>query len=249
MAISDKTRKILWTRSGNKCSICKTILVTHKSEPFSTTIIGQECHIVSEALNGPRHKNNFDNYDIEENLLLLCSNCHKVIDTQTEYYTIEKLLGIKESHENEIRNILEKKEPDNNFKKVNEITILPKIKTGKELLYLIDDTMAFETDYEDTTIEKELNFIAGIMHTLTEYNDCIAFQTELGYKISLIIEFNKLLKEIEENGFTLFGEKKIREVLIGNNIEDKWKVSSLYLMKTDNKNIIDFSTLNKNASS
>ncbi len=128
MAITEKTRKILWTRSGNQCSICKTNLVTAKSEPFSATIVGQECHIISEAFNGPRHKDEIENnnYDQEDNLILLCSNCHKVIDTQIDYHSIKKLKGIKDHHEAEIRTKLERKEPDNNFKKVDQLLFYPK---------------------------------------------------------------------------------------------------------------------------
>jgi hypothetical protein len=246
MAISDRTRKILWTRSGNKCCICKAALITSKSEAYSATIVGQECHIISEAANGPRHKfdNTNFNYDHEDNLILLCSNCHKIVDTQTNYYSIEKVKEVKDKHEEEIRTSLDKTDPDNSFKKIGQITILPKIKSGKDLLQLIDDTMAFETDYEDTANEKEINFIARIMQTLTDYSDAISFDSEIGYKISLIVPLSNILKEVEENNFALFGEKKKRSVKYSNSETDTWNITSLYLMKMGNKNIVDLSKIN-----
>ncbi len=117
------------------------------------------------------------------------------------------------------------------------------MKTGKELLNLIDDAMAFETDHEDINDEDEINFIARILETLTDYSDSISFQPEIGYKISLIVELNKILKEIEDRSFALFGEKKKRKMKFSDNSTDIWEVSSLYLMKTGNKNIVDLTKL------
>lgn len=242
MAISDKTRKILWTRSGNKCSICKARLITLKSEPFTATIVGEECHIVSAAQNGPRYNEIQDyNYDRLENLILLCSNCHKIVDDQIDYYGVDKLKIIKEKHEEEVRTLLEKTDPTNNFKKIDDITVLPKVHSGKELLYLLDDCMAFETDYEDTKDEREIGLIASIMQTLTDYSDFLSSEPEPGPKISIITELNKLLEEIDNSKFALFGEKKKQKITFDNGKSDIWNVSTLYLMKIDNPNVVDLS--------
>ena len=212
MAISDKTRKILWARSGNKCCLCNTDLVTSPKEPFATTVIGEECHIVSEATNGPRNSVILDfQYDVEDNLVLLCANCHKKIDSNVAYYTVEKIKEIKENHTEEVRAKLEQKEPENTFNKINGITVLPKIRTGKELLNLLDDCLASETDYEDTNDPDEINFIAATMENLTDYIDLLGMGYEIGNKISRIPELNKILEDIKQMNFGLFGEKKKRK--------------------------------------
>jgi hypothetical protein len=41
MAISDKTRKSLWAKSGNRCSICKIELFSEKDADVFN--IGEEC--------------------------------------------------------------------------------------------------------------------------------------------------------------------------------------------------------------
>lgn len=100
MGITVKTRKILWGRSGNRCAICKQELVLEK-DPFNRTLnLGEECHIISEQLNGPRHEriSDFD-YDDAENLLLLCCNHHTTVDEQIEKYTISELKKLKSEHE------------------------------------------------------------------------------------------------------------------------------------------------------
>ncbi len=100
MAISEKSRKILWGRSGNRCAICKTELVLEK-DPFSVHLnIGEECHIISKQLNGPRYEQieNLD-YDSSDNLLLLCCNHHRMVDDQIETYPKDKLNSLKVEHE------------------------------------------------------------------------------------------------------------------------------------------------------
>jgi len=108
MAITEKSRKILWGRSGNRCAICKNELVLEK-DPFNKHLnIGEECHITSKQPNGPRHKpiSGFD-YESSDNLLLLCCNHHKMIDEQVETYPVERLNTIKDEHENWVKENLE----------------------------------------------------------------------------------------------------------------------------------------------
>ncbi len=103
MAISVKTRKMLWGRSGNRCNYpnCRIELVMDATETDDESIIGEECHIVGRTENGPRgishlSKEKRDKYN---NLILLCRNHHKMVDDQTNIYTVERLNKIKKDHE------------------------------------------------------------------------------------------------------------------------------------------------------
>src|SRR6266480_1336581 len=79
MAILLKTTKILWGRSGNRCAICRTLLV-------------------EDAVSA---------IDDDSNLILLCRKHHKVIDDQPSKYTVEHLRELKTAHEEWVRNSLE----------------------------------------------------------------------------------------------------------------------------------------------
>lgn len=63
-------------------------------DPVTQTRIGQIAHIVPYSSNGPRgneiimDKEEINSYD---NLLLLCPECHKIIDTNPNEYTIQVL--------------------------------------------------------------------------------------------------------------------------------------------------------------
>ena len=99
MPIKVKTRKILWSRSGNRCAVCKKQLVQRVSAVNSDLIIGEECHIISSKEIGPRgNVKKLADYDIYENLILLCANDHKLIDEFPETFTVNVINNIKTNH-------------------------------------------------------------------------------------------------------------------------------------------------------
>lgn len=101
MGINNKTRKLLWVKSGNRCAICKEKLVIKATEADDAAIIGEECHIHSEKEKGPRYNPDYptEKLDSDENILILCPNHHTEVDTQINKYTEEKLRQIKQEHE------------------------------------------------------------------------------------------------------------------------------------------------------
>ncbi len=98
VAISDRTRKILWTRAGGRCSKFRVLLVTEGTDADEPSVIGDEAHIISETAGGPRHAY-LRVYDCYENLILLCRNHHKPADDQFNHYTPEELGRLKREHE------------------------------------------------------------------------------------------------------------------------------------------------------
>ena len=110
MGISIKTRKMIWGRSANRCNFpeCRRELVMDATETDDASIVGEECHIVAREKNGPRGISDLDEEqrDKYNNLLLLCSVHHKLIDDQPITYPIEKLLQMKINHEEWVRSSL-----------------------------------------------------------------------------------------------------------------------------------------------
>ena len=107
MSITLKTHKLLWGRSGNMCAFpeCKKQLVVDETSTDDPSIIGEEAHIVAKKENGPRGKHSleFEKRDKYDNLILLCSIHHKIIDDQENEYTVKKLHEYKGNHENWIK--------------------------------------------------------------------------------------------------------------------------------------------------
>lgn len=109
MAITSKTRKLLWGKSANRCNICQKELSVEQ-DGDSYTIVGEECHIVAKKNDGPRGKNKMTSKERDEynNLVLMCEHHHKVIDNDTNKYTVEVLKEIKRNHEKWVSDNLDK---------------------------------------------------------------------------------------------------------------------------------------------
>lgn len=98
MAISNKTRKLLWAHSGSRCAICKCHL-TREERPGSHSIVGDECHITARSRGGARYDPlrvaQIDEYD---NLIVLCKNDHKRVDDDPITFDAAHLTTIKLDH-------------------------------------------------------------------------------------------------------------------------------------------------------
>lgn len=107
MSIPEKDVKILWAKAAGRCSMpdCRKIVIasTSTSVPSQNTLIGENCHIIGEknTEKSPRGISNLPLPDRNRypNLILLCRNHHKIIDTDEKEWTTEKLHQIKSDHE------------------------------------------------------------------------------------------------------------------------------------------------------
>jgi hypothetical protein len=113
MPISEKTRKILWGRSGNKCAKCRRELIISRTAADDESVVGDECHIVSGKNQGPRYDPTFpvEQLDEPENLILLCRVHHKMVDDQYDTYTVQVLRRLKENHERWVSSTLAADKP------------------------------------------------------------------------------------------------------------------------------------------
>lgn len=233
MGISSRTRKNLWGKSGNRCSICKIELFSKRKDEDEFNI-GEECHIISSKINGPRHKPNIDDYDLYDNLILLCRNHHKETDELTDTYTEELLRYIKLNHENWVKITL-----NNSFnkKKISKPKFLTRITSGKELLNIISDSHGYRTDYDEVENEEDAKYIGGIFQELTDYGD-ISGMVEVYDKIQMGLQLNELLNNLEQKGYFLFGERNIEKIKFGNGNIDNWSIATIVIKNKDSEEII-----------
>lgn len=98
--ITLREQRLLHTKSGNRCAMCKAVLVDAKTE--STACIGENAHIYGEKLGSARFDDSLDKKFVnsEENLIFLCSNCHSKIDKEPDRYSVKYLQTLKKEHEN-----------------------------------------------------------------------------------------------------------------------------------------------------
>ncbi|MEJ1968425.1 MAG: hypothetical protein WDN03_07285 [Rhizomicrobium sp.] len=91
------TIKRLFAHSGNRCAFpkCQNRLVEGE------TIVGEICHIKARSPDGPRYDANQtpEQRHAYDNLILMCSLHHTVIDDDAVAYTVERLASMKAEHE------------------------------------------------------------------------------------------------------------------------------------------------------
>lgn len=98
--ISKKDERILHSKSGNRCALCKVILVDPNNP--KAACIGENAHIYGEKPTAARYDpaKNEAFVNSEENLIFLCCNCHKKVDTDVGSYPPDTLFSLKSKHEN-----------------------------------------------------------------------------------------------------------------------------------------------------
>jgi hypothetical protein len=99
------TRLLLVVRAGGRCEFDgHNDYLLHHPLTLTPGIFGQAAHIVAFKENGPRGKSSLRPTYINDisNLMLLCPQCHQLIDDHADEYPVEVLQKYKESHEERI---------------------------------------------------------------------------------------------------------------------------------------------------
>jgi hypothetical protein len=108
--ISERVARRVWVAAGGRCTMCNRYLLEDEFTGRDVAI-GELAHIVgwTDTPGSPRGDEplELDERNTEANLMLLCRDQHRVIDTRSlwEVYDAETLRGIKRSHEHRIRQL------------------------------------------------------------------------------------------------------------------------------------------------
>ena len=213
MAISDKTRKILWGRSGNRCAICRQRLVVDETSVDAESVVGDECHVHSSAPNGPRYDSAIDPQRIDDltNLLLLCRVHHKMVDDQFETYTAELLRSIKENHERWVDSKFKEAEGLQSVKvrrfKSEIPALLKTIESGQELFNLASGCHGSYQSHSDDLSDDEVEIVGGFLQSLKDWVD-ISGDLEPIDKVRAAKSLGDELDEIHRRGFLVFAAKE-----------------------------------------
>jgi len=106
-----QTLKYLLARSGGFCEnpdCNKDLFVFFTKKTFVD--IEQAAHIIPVGDKGPRSNEKIEgDIDSPDNILLLCPNCHSIIDKAPLEYTRDRLLLWKTEHENKVKTLFSSK--------------------------------------------------------------------------------------------------------------------------------------------
>ena len=97
-SINPSVLRLLYAHSGNRCAFpdCDVPIFEDNGQ-----LTGECCHIEAFSKNGPRYNENMSDEDINgyDNLILMCSRHHKIIDGDPISFSVDRLKEIKTNHE------------------------------------------------------------------------------------------------------------------------------------------------------
>jgi hypothetical protein len=111
--VKDSVRNALWARTAGRCTICNRRLLGDSRTYMHSVLLAELAHNIGavEGADSPRRKDidRVSDTEAEENLLLLCHDCHRVIDhpEHIDFFPPEKPREIKESFERRIEMVTE----------------------------------------------------------------------------------------------------------------------------------------------
>jgi len=245
MSISDKTRKVLWGRSGNRCAICKSELVIDSTGEDDESVIADECHIISSKPYGPRHDPSYssDKLDSFENMLLLCRTHHKMVDDQSATFTACVLRQIKTDHEKWVSQKLVENQKTSPFRirrvKQNIPAFLSRLTTGKEILDLITDTKGYSFDHEELKSQTEVDLVGGFLQMVQDWGE-LSSDLLPSDRVQAAFSLTESLQELEDFGFFAFGGREVQLLEGGIQPEpSNWPIAIMKVLRKDNQEIMN----------
>ncbi len=224
MAITERTRKILWIKAGGRCSICQVQLVTGGTDTDDPSVFGEEAHIVGQSPKGPRAGNIAD-VDSYANLILLCRKHHKQIDDQAGHYTVERLKEIKRQHEEWVASLGETTSP-------GPVRLVPDparppekllklFITGTEFWHFVDGAYAFYPSWPSGLGDEDEDLIVAFFDNLRDWIDISGDLHTMSAKRDACRSLNENIESLAKAGFVV-GARDRYLLLTGGISEEPW---------------------------
>lgn len=217
MSITDKTRKVLWGRSGNRCAICRKPLVVDRTAEDDHSVVGDECHIHSGAPNGPRYDSTVNAGKIDEidNLLLLCRVHHKMVDDQFETYSADLLRTIKRNHEHWVNAKFEEESSQEKirvvrFKSEMPTHLLP-IESGHELFNFVIGCYGHYPYHSDDLLDDEIELVGGFIQNVKDWAD-LGADLESVEKLRAGKALSEEINQLQQRGFRVFSAREKQQL-------------------------------------
>ena len=244
MTILDRTRKLLWGRSGSRCAVCRRELIMPSTPVDDESIIGDECHIVSARPSGPRYDPEYAHKKLDgyANLLLLCKVHHKLIDDQVSEYSVSRLVNNKASHEKWVSEQLGAPGSQKHPLRICRVAkdkpaFLHRIRSGRELLDVVNNACGFALHYDDLRNPKEDDLVSGFLQNAQDWGE-LEFDS-VSEKMRTARFLENELEELERAGFWVFGyrEQYMLEGEAGTGTD--WPVAHVSVLRDTNPEIMN----------
>ena len=114
-----KDVKLLYGLAAARCAFteCRKVCAANATDVSEAVPLGRIAHIYAHADEGPRANSSLTlgERDSYANWILLCADCHDVIDKQPESYSADYLIELKGDHEGWVLSRLQESVPEVSF--------------------------------------------------------------------------------------------------------------------------------------
>ncbi len=235
MPVTDRTRKILWARSGNRCAICRCSLVLEATDADREALVGDECHIVAASPTGPRGGFTVDDVDGYNNLILLCKTDHKRIDDQVLEFPVERLRAMKREHERWAQGQPTFHRPKIRiYKAPSERDGIPVVLVpdGSVLLDIIGGCMAGHYKSEPARTRAETEMLSRFLQNVQDWNDLLD-DIEVGGRVRAEFDLTEAIGELLEAGFVVYAGR-VERTLDCDGERSPWPCSFVSVVRLEN---------------
>lgn len=108
-SIKDSVRNALWGRTAGRCTVCNRRVLNDDRTFWHSIASAEMAHIIGATATpgsprGQEQASGTTDLESEENLLLCCHDCHRMIDhvDHVAYFTPAKLRALKAAHEQRV---------------------------------------------------------------------------------------------------------------------------------------------------
>lgn len=243
MSISDKTRKVLWARSGNLCAICKRALVVNKTDTDKDSVVGQECHIISGKQEGPRYDPSIpaELFDDVSNLILLCAADHKMVDDQNEKYSSAVLGKLKAEYERWVADRLRDEQyiPSLRVRRFkNQIPEhLTRVVSGHDFFNVSTPCSGMYPYYSSDLDDEEIELVGGFIQNIKDWND-LYDDLEPIQQMRAAKEITDEIANLHDNGFLVFAAIEKQRIEGGKSMPSDWHMLHLSVVRQKDPNIV-----------
>ena len=202
-------------------------------------VLGEEAHIVSEELHGPRfHPIPAKEVDAYANLMLLCPSDHKIVDEQVTYYTEQRLLELKRKHEQWVKDKISSAIPAIKIHdpEAGKPVLLQRIDTGKDLMNVLAGTLTLHQNNPEPCSREEAELMGAFFQNAADARD-IWEDLEPSGRIQAEFELSEEIIQLREAGFVAYAARRNHIVEGGIKEPEPWPVAYLVLYRSDVEDI------------
>jgi len=127
-SIATNIARKLWAQCGGFCQNPSCIKYLFAGVEDDVVSLANVAHIIGHGKSGPRSEHELADYidkDGIANLIMLCLECHKIVDELENKFSVERMQAWKADHE----------------KKINSLFDFPQIRNERELLEQVNELL------------------------------------------------------------------------------------------------------------